>query len=149
MNAHLMAKVFFVSILIMGLLSSNAPAQDNARFLVIVSPDIRVNSLSKKNLSRYFLKKITTWPNGKKVIVVDQLPNIAVRSVFSMVIHGRPVSAIKAYWTQAIFSGRGVPPQEKPSDATVVEFVSTNSGAIGYVSTGVNVGKAKIITVTD
>lgn len=148
MNAHLLAKAFFVSALIVGLLSSNAPAQNTGHFLVIVSPNIRVTSLSKKELSRYFLKKSTNWPNDGRVVVVDQLPNAPVRSAFSMAIHGRTVSAIKAYWTQAVFSGRGVPPREKSSDKEVVKFISSNSGAVGYVSVGADIGKTKIITVT-
>ena len=149
MNTHPILKVLFASGMIVGLLSSYAPAQDTVRFLVIVSPNVQVTTLSKKEISWYFLKKSTTWPNDGKVLVVDQIPNAPVRNAFSIAIHGRTVSAIKAYWTQAIFSGRGVPPQEKLSDAAVVEFVSANKGAIGYVSIGTNIGKTKIITVTN
>jgi hypothetical protein len=44
------------------------------------------------------------------------------------------VSSIKAYWQKQIFSGRGVPPEEKESDEEVLEYVSKNVGAIGYIS---------------
>jgi hypothetical protein len=44
------------------------------------------------------------------------------------------VSSIKAYWQKQIFSGRGVPPEEKQSDEEVLEYVSKNVGAIGYIS---------------
>ena len=59
----------------------------------------------------------------------------------------RSVSAIKSYWQQMVFSGRGVPPPELDSDGEVVKFVLKNRGAIGYVSGGANVAGAKIVFV--
>ena len=47
---------------------------------------------------------------------------------------GRSVSAVRAYWQQQIFSGRNVPPVERPSDAEVLTFVKEHPNAIGYVS---------------
>jgi hypothetical protein len=41
---------------------------------------------------------------------------------------------IAEFWRQQIFSGRNVPPVEKASDSEVLEFVRSNPGAIGYVS---------------
>ena len=46
-----------------------------------------------------------------------------------------------------VFSGAGVPPPELDSEGDVVKFVLKNRGAVGYVSAGVNLQGAKILTV--
>jgi ABC-type phosphate transport system substrate-binding protein len=67
-------------------------------------------------------------------VPVDQSEDAEVRRVFSKRVLGKEVSAIKGYWQQAIFTGRGFPPVEKASDTEVATFVAANPSAIGYVS---------------
>jgi hypothetical protein len=57
------------------------------------------------------------------------------------------VQAVRAYWQQLIFSGRGVPPVELESDEAVVAFVLKYPGAVGYVSGATNIGNAKALRV--
>jgi len=123
------------------------PSAKTTGFKVIVNPDTDVSSLTKKQVSRLFLKKVKTWDNDVKVVPVD-LPSMAdVRGEFSKEIHGKSVSAVKAYWQQRVFSGRDVPPPEKESDASVVAFVRNNPGAIGYVSEDADVRGVKVVAV--
>ena len=56
------------------------------------------------------------------------------REEFSQAVIGKSTAEVKAYWQTVIFSGRGVPPMEAPSEQAVVQFVRTTPGAIGYVS---------------
>lgn len=116
-------------------------------FKVIVNSNNAVTTLSKKEASNYFLKKKSKWASGGKVVPVDQKGNSAVRKSFSQDVHGKPSGAIKSYWQQALFSGQGVPPAEKPSDAEVIAFVKANPGAIGYVSSGANTSGVKVVTI--
>ncbi|MEK7358198.1 MAG: phosphate ABC transporter substrate-binding protein, partial [Bdellovibrionota bacterium] len=59
----------------------------------------------------------------------------------------RSVPAMRNYWQQLIFSGRGVPPPELESDRAVVDYVSRHADAIGYVSPQANVRQNKIVTI--
>jgi ABC-type phosphate transport system substrate-binding protein len=136
-------KKFVMIMLLLGL-SSGAEA---AAFKVIVHESMRVQSLPKKTVSDFLLKKVTKWPDDTPVVPVDQVEAAAVRDPFSRAIHGKPTSAIKSYWTQQIFSGRDVPPVEKKSDAEVVAFVRANPGAIGYVSEGAAADGVRVLTV--
>ena len=70
-----------------------------------------------------------------------------MRGSFSKAIHGKSVSAVKAYWQQRVFSGRDVPPLEKDSDASVVNYVRNNPGAIGYVSENADVRGVRVIVI--
>jgi ABC-type phosphate transport system substrate-binding protein len=105
-----------------------------ASFKVIVNNGTRVEAMSKKAVADLFMKRATKWQDGTPVVAVDQAPTSAVREQFSRAVHGKPTAAVKSYWNQQIFSGRGVPPVEMKSDAEVIAFVRTSAGAVGYVS---------------
>jgi ABC-type phosphate transport system substrate-binding protein len=81
-----------------------------------------------------FLKKVTSWPDSKPVVAVDQSRTAQVRQDFSLDVHQKDADAISAHWQVLVFSGRDVPPRIVRSDEEVVEFVKANPGAIGYVS---------------
>jgi ABC-type phosphate transport system substrate-binding protein len=133
-----------ISSLIAGLLQGQ-----QAGYNLVVHKDNPVSSLSKKEVSNLFLKKVSKWSNGESVQPLDLVETSPVREKFSREIHGRKVSSIKAYWQKQIFSGRKIPPPEKKSDLDVIAFVQDNAGAIGYVSSRVNLSSrgVKIIQV--
>ncbi len=118
-------------------------------YQVVVNAGNSVASMTARDLSRVFQKKTTRWDNGQTVIPVDLSENSSVRAAFSRGVHGKSVSALKAYWQRQIFSGRGVPPVEKVSNTEVLQYVAANASAIGYVSANVTVGRGvKVIQVT-
>jgi ABC-type phosphate transport system substrate-binding protein len=118
-------------------------------YKVIVHSSNPATSLSREQVVRYFLKKATAWPSGKVVAPVDQEKDSATRAAFSQGVLHKSVAEVIAYWQQQIFSGRGVPPTEKRSDAEVVAFVEGNEGAIGYVSASAAAGDAKTIRIVE
>lgn len=103
-------------------------------YKVVVNSANSAASVPKRILSAMFLKKVAEWSNGIRVAPVDQKEGSPARAAFSEDVHGKSVSAIKSYWGQMIFSGRGVPPPEKGAEAEVLAFVRANPGAVGYVS---------------
>jgi ABC-type phosphate transport system substrate-binding protein len=115
---------------------------------IIVNESNDVTSVSKEQLSRLFLKKTTKWDNGTKVTPVDLVSNSDVRESFCEKIHGKSISAIKAYWQKKIFTGKGIPPVELKSDTEIIEFVRSNPGAVAYVSASTNTAGVKVIEVT-
>jgi ABC-type phosphate transport system substrate-binding protein len=111
-----------------------ASAQASTDFKVIVNAANPSAALSRDELSRLFLKKVTTWSNARPVAVVEQKPSAELRDRFARDVHGRQPAYITSYWQQMIFSGRATPPPEKSSDAEITAFVAENAGAIGYVA---------------
>ena len=116
-------------------------------FRIIVNPDNPVSSLERRFLTDVYLKKATRWANDEAIRPVDLGPGSPIRRAFSDDVLKRSVSAIKSYWQQMVFSGRGVPPPELDNDGEVVRFVLKNRGAVGYVSSGSDVAGAKIVPV--
>jgi ABC-type phosphate transport system substrate-binding protein len=130
----------YVVALGLALAASAANAQEGG-FKLVVNASNAVSSLTTDEAAQYFLKKKTAWPGGRTVQPVDQAAESPVRRAFSKAVLKKDVGAVKSYWQTQIFSGRGVPPPEKSSDAAVLAFVEANSGAIGYVSADANVGR--------
>jgi ABC-type phosphate transport system substrate-binding protein len=117
---------------------------------VVVNASNPTTSISKDRLSQMFLKQLTQWPNGSETLPVDQGVTSAVREVFSHAVHGRSARAIKNWWNQQIFGGKGVPPPELATDARVLSYIINNPGAIGYVDAGTPTsGDVKVIAVEE
>ena len=124
-----------------------ARAQD-AGFKVVVHAANPISAIARDELSRLFLKKSTRWARGGPVTLVDQSTTSPIRNAFTKGVHKREVGSIQSYWQRMIFSGRGVPPAEKRSDADVLAFVASTPGAIGYVAaTTATTGQVKVIAV--
>jgi ABC-type phosphate transport system substrate-binding protein len=124
-----------------------AVADAKPEFRVIVHPKNRIQSASKKFLTDAFLKKTTRWEDGEAIKPVDREPKSAVRKSFTKSVLERSVAAVRNYWQQRIFSGRGVPPPELDSDEEVVAYVLKHRGAVGYVSGSAELRGANAIEV--
>ena len=128
-------------------------AEENIAFQVIVHVSNPTKQLSKSELSQLFLKRVKQWKDSNEAVLpIELVDNSPVRQKFSEVIHGREVAAIKAYWQKQIFSGRGVPPEEKKSDEEVLKYVSENPGAVGYIAEVTKIeayNNVKVLTIVD
>ena len=124
-------------LVVLGAMAVFTPASAQAQaYRVIINAENSTASLTKDQLQRVYLKKMTTWSSGAPIVPVDQSARAAVRAEFSQAVLGRDVSAMKNHWQQSLFAGRGAPPVEHASDAQVAAFVAANPNAIGYVSAG-------------
>ena len=103
-------------------------------FVVVVNEQNTVGTVPRALVSRLFLKKVSRWDGGAAVLPVDLPADSPVREAFTRRVLEKSVGSVRAYWQQQIFSGREVPPPEKPGDDAVLDFVQANPAAIAYVS---------------
>jgi hypothetical protein len=116
------------------LAGGSARAQEPPRYQIIVNASNPATELARAEVSRWFLKQTTKWPDGKVVVPLDQSTRSEVRAFFCAGIHRQSTQAIESYWQKQIFSGRTTPPFVKVGDAEVMAYVSGNVAAIGYVT---------------
>ena len=118
-------------------------------FKVIVNASNSISAMTKSQVSNLFLKKVVEWKNGLKVLPVDLVERFTVRQRFTNEIHGRKITAVKAYWNKQKFSGRNWPPPEKASYDEVLKYVEENAGAIGYIPESIQIEgyKVKVLTI--
>jgi ABC-type phosphate transport system substrate-binding protein len=114
-------------------LSRPALAADND-FKIIVNPANPINIIDQKFLAEIYLKKKVYWPDMHAIFAVDLSASSNTRERFSEKVLDRPVSAVRSYWQQMLFSGRAVQPPELKTEQDVLSFVATHENAIGYVS---------------
>jgi ABC-type phosphate transport system substrate-binding protein len=104
-----------------------------ADFVLIANPSVKTSSIHRSEAARFFLRQASAWADGEHVRPVDQVRTAAVRQEFTQKILRRSLGEVETFWTQAIFSGRAVPPPQKKTDAEVLAYVRETPGAIGYV----------------
>jgi ABC-type phosphate transport system substrate-binding protein len=127
---------------------SAARADEAVDFHVIVHPENPSRSVARRFLADAFLKDISRWDDGAAIHPVDLRADSSTRARFSDRVVRRSVAAVKSYWQQRIFSGRGLPPLELDSDADIVRYVQRDRGAVGYVSSRTDIGKTRILAVS-
>lgn len=118
-------------------------------FLIIVHPQVKHDTLAREVVADALLKKRTRWEDGSSVSPVDLHSQSSIREAFSYAVLKRSVPAVRSYWQQQIFSGRGVPPPEVKSDEAAVRYVATHPGGIGYVSRKAEAKGVRIIRLRD
>jgi ABC-type phosphate transport system substrate-binding protein len=144
-RAALMLVSGLVLLVISPMAFGEAPPPD---YRVIVHPGRPDTRVSREFVANALLKNITRWSNDEAIRPADQRVDSAVRRTFSERVLKRSVQAVKTYWQQRIFSGRGVPPPELESDEAIVRYVENNPGALGYISGTAAAGKTKVLAVT-
>ena len=136
--------------LLLGALALAAPLPAFAaevRFRVIVHPSNPLGAVGRDFMADAFLKKVTRWDDGEAMHPVDLRADAGARRSFSDNVLKRSVSAVKIYWQQRIFSGRGVPPPELDSDQAVIEYVASHRGGVGYVSEAARLDAVKVLNL--
>lgn len=112
---------------------------------VIVNKN-NANQLDKDVISKIFLGKAHTFPDGNTVIPVN-LASSETRSEFDTTVLGRSSSQINAYWSKAIFTGAGNPPQEVATESELLKLVANNPNVIGYVDSSLVDDSVKVINL--
>jgi ABC-type phosphate transport system substrate-binding protein len=141
--------LFLVSCLTLTLVAPPSAGAESGGFQVVVHPSNPLTEVKRSHLAQLFFKKSTQWESGTPALPVDLAGDTPVRAAFCDAVLKRSLPAVRAYWQQRIFSGRDVPPPEKPSDAEVLAYVRAHPGAVGYVAAGTAPPGVKVLTVVD
>ena len=107
-----------------------------AEVAVIIHPTSGVAALTEDDVSRIFLGKSKTFPDGSVAVSVNQDEGSAVRDKFNEAVCKKNSSQYKAYWSQLVFTGKGTPPKDGGDDAAVKKLVAANPNMIGYIDAG-------------
>ena len=139
-------RVLFVAAFVL----SAGPARSQSNFQVVVPASTPGGQIKREMLRSIFLGELTRWTDGTPVRAVDQSLRSPVRATFCESALGQTPSALNAYWSQRVMSGRVTPPPVKTGDEEVMAFVRSNVGAIGYVAAGTATPEGvKVLKVVD
>jgi ABC-type phosphate transport system substrate-binding protein len=143
-------KATITAVLMAGVLAvSGVVSGQESGYKVIGHPSTTPDSVSKRDLTKVFLKIRTKWQNGQAAEPVDMKRSSAVRARFSEGVLAKSIAQVESHWQAQVFTGNGTPPKVLESDAAVLEFVRSKPGAVGYVSAGATTDGVKVLRVTD
>jgi ABC-type phosphate transport system substrate-binding protein len=117
-----------------------------AQVIVIANPSVKTSTVSKAELSDVFTGNATTLKDGSRAVPILLKAGTAHEEFLQAYI-GRSDSAYRAGWRSLVFSGQGAMPKSVESDAAVVDFVSHNAGAIGYIGKNTPHDGVKVLAV--
>ena len=142
-----------LALVLAGLLGPSTAARSQtqgawAKIRVVVHPQNETERLTRSQLSAIFLGKLSHWPSGADVHVVDLAENHATREVFSRVVHERSAKDVEKAWLRLMLRGHELPPR-LASPEEVASFVAGQSGAVGYVPAGTSYDGLKILQVVE
>ncbi|WOI36952.1 phosphate ABC transporter substrate-binding protein [Alteromonas sp. CI.11.F.A3] len=111
---------------------------------VIVHPS-NGDALDKDSISRLFLNKMKSFPNGTNAVPLALAEGQAATDEFNGKVLNKSASQLTAFWSKLVFTGKGQPPKALGSDAEVVSAVAADPGAIGYVDAGSVDGSVRVV----
>jgi ABC-type phosphate transport system substrate-binding protein len=101
-----------------------------AQPIIVGHPDLQ--TLDRQTLERIYTGRVVEV-NGVRVTPVNLPPGSETRERFLHDFLAQDEEKYTGYWTVRRYVGKGTPPKELSSDAAVLDYVSKNAGAIGYV----------------
>jgi ABC-type phosphate transport system substrate-binding protein len=134
-------KFWVYGLLLIGLHCSDLLAGD---FVIIANPGVTASTLTKDELSDIYLLRTNAWDDGIRIIPVNRESGSDTRSAFSERILKQSQSALNTYWDKMHYQGM-TPPLIQESDLAVLSFVQKVPGAIGYVSSSIELKHVKIL----
>ena len=122
----------FVLVLIMLLFMAWTQAAA-AEVIVIVHPDNPLAELNREQLIDIYMGRYTHFPDGRTAIPLDQAPDSPIRAAYYQKLINKSVAQVNAFWARLLFSGRATPPRVLTGTQAVIDVVTHNRNAIGYI----------------
>ncbi|MBC3886196.1 type 2 periplasmic-binding domain-containing protein [Undibacterium griseum] len=118
-----------ILLLLMWLLCGSAEAE----LVVIANHNSGIDKLSKDEVINLYMGRNRKLPNGLTVLPLDLNSAHEEKAAFYEQLVGKEIAEINSYWARLRFSGQGYPPRQLDSADEVLNIVSENKGAIGYI----------------
>jgi len=124
-----MKKIIISCIALSGLFSISTQAE----LAVIVAPSTNVDSINIEQLQRLYLNRANRFPNGVRLLPVDQKAGSPQQLEFAEKALGKSATELSEYWSRRMFSGKGHPPRQYKDNSEVMQQVAGSEDLIGYV----------------
>lgn len=118
-------------LLVMATASQTVMAEpDPEELVLVVNPASGITSLQRTEVINLYMGRFRQLPSGTTALPIDLYD---ARPEFYRLLANKTLSEINSYWARLVFSGRASPPRQAQDAAEVLDIVSNNKGAIGYL----------------
>jgi len=100
---------------------------------VIVNSNSPLKEMNKSHLKKVFMNRRKTWKHGGNIhrMVLSGGP---AHKEFCERFLGKSPAQFQKFWLKIVFTGFGIAPNPAKNDETMIQYISENQHAIGYVS---------------
>ncbi|PPD34690.1 MAG: hypothetical protein CTY19_03605 [Methylomonas sp.] len=123
------------------LVSLFLPISALADLVLIAHIHAPVDRISRDEAINIYMGRLRRFPSGESVQPVDG----PAKAQFYRLLVNKELADINAYWARLVFSGRTSPPRSFEQNQAVLDYVSANPDAIGYVERTELNAKVKVI----
>ncbi|GGZ51118.1 hypothetical protein [Paraglaciecola chathamensis] len=109
---------------------------DQAKVRVIVNDNVNINALSESRVRWIFSMRQTTWEDGSAIKVYVLHEQDPIHQHFCKNVLGMFPYQLERMWNKLAYSGLGEKPILVDDSQDMIEMVSQEPGAIGYVISG-------------
>ncbi|MBU2967367.1 substrate-binding domain-containing protein [Amphritea sp. 2_MG-2023] len=116
---------------------------------VIVSQDVKEQTLNRNFLFAVFSMRVTRWPDGRPIrvfVLPDRNPlhRLFVKQHLQIFPY-----QLRNKWDRQVFTGAGSEPEQVDTMEEMYRKVSQNKGAIGYIEESFNLNLEKVRVVDE
>lgn len=103
--------------------------------MIVVNKKNEINSITMSSLRSIFLMEKLFWENNRKILIALLNNNTQESFVFNEKVYKMNSNRLKRFLFAKIFKGELlVPPSTFNTDKNLIEFISKNPDAIGYIN---------------
>ncbi len=125
-----MLRHYFLVLCLYVIGTTSALAED---IVVVVNQKNGVNKLSRDEVIDIYMGRNRLLSSGVTALPLDLPSTSAERESFYLRLTGKSLSEINAYWARLHFTGRASPPTLMRSQEAVMQMVTDNRSAVGYL----------------
>lgn len=114
-------------------------ASANFSQTIIVNKSNPIESINKSKLRNIFIGNTITWQNSIPVQIADYPLDSELRENFSNRYLSLSARKISVLWVKVSLSWKSLPPKILRDESEVVDYVSKNQGAIGYIDSKIKI----------
>ena len=110
--------------------AQGAMAEDE---VVVITNLENANVIDRAYVVKVYTGAVKGWPDGSPIFVLDYGQDSELRKIFYSRFIGKSPAAMRAIWSQNIFTGKAMPPRVTQEDSEMKRIVAGNRNAIGYI----------------
>lgn len=133
-----MKKIFLLICLTTLLASFKMYTGSGSDLVVIVNKENTVGTLSASEVKLYWMRKLKKrWPDiNKNIRPADYKSKNGAQTTFYAKVLGLTATDVETYFTQKQYDSAEKPQDKFSSESELINFVTTEVGAIGFVNAG-------------
>ncbi|ART63919.1 hypothetical protein B9H00_13355 [Kushneria marisflavi] len=101
-----------------------------ADIAIVINEASPVHQINHGEAVNIFMGRYRRLPDNSVALPIDQGP---LKARFYKALVKKDMAEINSYWARLVFSGRASPPQQTDTLKDLVDIVTHNNNALGYV----------------